>query len=147
MIFKDDLDHDCAELPKSQRRVVSVITVAGPRRPKLTANGEGFANRSDLEDLRGKIRLVYRMAAHHKQRYIVSGIFGLDSKERRYLTRLLEGALGCGVYACPPKLVAKEMKDILLDQEFRNYFEQVVFAVYNKGNFAIFRDAFAGIKV
>lgn len=73
MIFKDDLDHDCVELSKEQRRVVSVITVAAPRYPKLTADKEGFAKESDLEDLRGKIRLVYRMAAHNNQRYVILG--------------------------------------------------------------------------
>jgi hypothetical protein len=43
------------------------------------------------------------------------------------------------------------MKNILLDPEFQNYFDGVVFAVYSKseddGNFPIFRAAFAGIKV
>ncbi|KXN86704.1 hypothetical protein AN958_09695 [Leucoagaricus sp. SymC.cos] len=132
VVFKDDLDYDCVDLPKEQWRVLSVITVAAPRLPKLTADGESFANESDLEDLRGKIRLVYRMAAHNKQRHLILG------------------AMGCGVYACPPKLVAQEMKTILLDQEFKNYFDRVVFAVYSKdgnGNFEVFSRAFKGVEV
>lgn len=132
VVFKDDLDHDCANLPKEQWRTVSVITVAAPRWPKLTADGQRFANESNLEDLRGKIRLVYRMAAHNKQRYLVLG------------------PMGCGAYACPPKLVAHEMKSILLDQEFSNYFDQVVFAVYSKGgdgNFPVFKEIFKGVNV
>jgi hypothetical protein len=75
VVFKDDLDHDCRELPKEKRRVVSVITVAAPRYPRLATDMEMFAKESDLEDLRGKIRLVYRMAAHNKQRYVVLGKF------------------------------------------------------------------------
>lgn len=75
VVFKEDLDHDCTQLSKEKRRVVSVITVAAPRYPRLTADKEHFEKKSDLEDLRGKIRLVYRMAAHNKQRYLVLGRF------------------------------------------------------------------------
>lgn len=63
----------------------------------------------------------------------------------------LIGAMGCGAYACPPKLVAQEMKVILLDEEFKNYFERVIFAVYSKsendGNFAVFKETFEGVEV
>jgi hypothetical protein len=75
VVFKDDLDHDCVELPKEERSVVSVITVAAPRYPRLTTDREHFVKESDLEDLRGKIRVVYRMAAHNKQRYLILGKF------------------------------------------------------------------------
>lgn len=52
---------------------MSVITVAAPRGPPLTKDGSKLKNASDLEDLRGKIRLVYRMAGHHGQEYVVLG--------------------------------------------------------------------------
>lgn len=43
------------------------------------------------------------------------------------------------------------MKNILLDPEFQNYFDQVVFAVYSKdesdGNFPIFQTTFSGVKI
>lgn len=58
--------------------------------------------------------------------------------------------MGCGAYACPPKQVAEEMKAILLDDEFKNHFKRVVFAVYSKGsggNFAVFRDVFKDVCV
>ncbi|RDB15942.1 hypothetical protein Hypma_003604 [Hypsizygus marmoreus] len=134
LIFRHDLDHECVELPIAERRVVSVLTVAAPRDPKLTKDGGAFANKQDLEDLRGKIRLVYRMAARHGQEYLVLG------------------AMGCGVYFCPPRLVAEEMKAVLLEDEFKGWFRQVVFAVYSKlgngaGNFAIFDKAFSGVEV
>ncbi|GLB43317.1 putative uncharacterized protein conserved in bacteria (DUF2263) [Lyophyllum shimeji] len=130
VIFKDDLDHGCAELAPSDRRVVSVITVAAPCRPALTEDLSTFKDPSVLEDLRGKIRLVYRMAAHNQQQYLVLG------------------AMGCGAYMCPPELVAREMKAALLDDEFRGWFRKVVFAVYSKGeigdrNFDIFSRAFS----
>lgn len=73
VIFKENLDHDCVNLPKEDWRVVSVITVAAPRAPRLTVDGQSFANESDLNDLRGKIKLVYRIAAQNKKRYLVLG--------------------------------------------------------------------------
>jgi len=134
VIFKDDLDHNCVELPKADRRVVSVITVAAPRFPALTKDGTSFKNSSDLEDLRGKIRLVYRMAAHNGQQYLVLG------------------AMGCGAYYCPPEQVADEMKSILLEDEFKGWFKKIVFAVYSTltngwGNFEIFKETFEGVEV
>lgn len=73
VIFKDDLDHDCVDLPPEERRVVSVITVAAPRSPVLGANRQTLKWPADLECFREKIRLVYRMAAHNGQEYLVLG--------------------------------------------------------------------------
>lgn len=73
VIFKDDLDHDCVDLDRNDRRIVSVLTVAAPCGPELTRDGSTLKNSSDLEDLRGKIKLVFRMAAHHGQQYLVLG--------------------------------------------------------------------------
>ena len=73
VIFKADLDHNCIDLPPEERQVVSVLTVAAPRLPQLTCDRNAFKNPEDLEDMRGKIRLVYRMAAHHGNTSIVLG--------------------------------------------------------------------------
>ena len=73
VIFKDDLDHDCKDLPVDKREVVSVITVSAPRVPDLTPDRLKLANESDLEDFRGKIRLVYRMAGHNGQHALILG--------------------------------------------------------------------------
>ena len=62
--------------------------------------------------------------------------------------------MGCGAYGCPTRLVANEMKAILLDPEFKGWFRKVVFAVYSKDdqyyfgtasptNFAIFSEVFS----
>ncbi|KAJ6617518.1 hypothetical protein B0H10DRAFT_2164385 [Mycena sp. CBHHK59/15] len=113
-------------LPKAERCVVSIITVAASRHPELTPNKRASKFPATLADLRGKIRLVYRMAAYNGQQYLVVG------------------AMGCGAYACPPQLVATEMRDILLEPEFRGSFRKVVFAIYSApsngaGTFEIFR--------
>ncbi|TFY68276.1 hypothetical protein EVG20_g3616 [Dentipellis fragilis] len=132
VIFKDDLCNDCVDLPVEERRIVSVITVAGPRKPELTKDGE-LVKASDLEDFRGKIRLVYRMAATYGKHAVVLG------------------ALGCGVYACPGKLVAREMKNVLLEKEFKGWFSHIVFAVYRpptgSETYDEFEDAFEGVAV
>jgi hypothetical protein len=73
VIFKHDLDNGCKELPKDKREIVSVITVAAPRVPDLNADNLAFKNPSDLDDLRGKIQLVYRMAARNGKTSIILG--------------------------------------------------------------------------
>ena len=37
--------------------------------------------------------------------------------------------MGCGLYRCPPRQVAEEMKAILFDEEFAGWFKQVIFAI------------------
>lgn len=136
VVFRDTLDNDLAELPDSERFVVSVITVAAPRGPALTTVSNGaqvFAKESDLNDLREKIRLVYRCAAHNGQ------------------TSLILGAMGCGAYRCPPEVVAREMRSILEDEEFAGWFEDVLFAVYAAGdvgqrNLTVFHGEFAHLS-
>jgi hypothetical protein len=63
--------------------------------------------------------------------------------------------MGCGAYACPPRLVAEQMKNILLEPEFQGWFQKVTFAVYDKeglgsaahpSNFAIFSDVFKDLE-
>ncbi|KAJ8087239.1 hypothetical protein PM082_006069 [Marasmius tenuissimus] len=134
VIFRDQLDNACTDLPVEQRRVVSVISVAAPRWPALSDDGMSLRRRTDLEDLREKIRLVYRMAAHYGK------------------THLVLGAMGCGSYGCPPTQIASEMRDILLEPEFRGWFKKIVFAVLStshlgSGNYEIFRDAFQGVRI
>ncbi|KAK7037397.1 hypothetical protein VNI00_011147 [Paramarasmius palmivorus] len=134
VIFRDQLENACADLPVDQRRVVSVISVAAPRWPQLSSNGKFYRRHSDLEDLREKIRLVYRVAAYNEKRYLILG------------------AMGCGAYGNPPEQVAREMRDILMESEFRGWFKKIVFAVLSttnneRGNFEVFRDTFAGVRI
>ncbi|KAJ3550550.1 hypothetical protein NMY22_g392 [Coprinellus aureogranulatus] len=73
VIFKDELDAKCVDLPKEERRVVSVITVAAPRHKALTRDGQAWRNPSVAEDMKEKIKLVYRMAGHNGQTHLVLG--------------------------------------------------------------------------
>jgi len=131
VIFKDDLDHSCVDLPVDQRETVAVLTVAAPRGPKLL-DGR-ISSSSVVHDLREKIRLTYRMAAHNGNQVLVLG------------------AMGCGAYHCPPRQVAEEMKSILFDEEFVGWFKEVVFAVYPAGrtgqmNYDIFKEVFEALE-
>lgn len=133
VVFRDTIEHDLVELPTHQRHVVAVMTVAAPCFPKVTDDGEGFANESDLQDLREKILLTLRLAA-------TNGV-----------TNLVLGAMGCGAYGCPPRAVAEEMKKALEQDEFSGWFENVVFAVYAAGrsgqrNLEVFQEVFEGVK-
>lgn len=76
VVFKDDLDHDCVDLPVEDRVVVSVITVAAPCRPELTSDKSAFQFPEDVRDLQGKIRLVLRIAARNVQDRLVLGEYG-----------------------------------------------------------------------
>jgi len=130
VIFKDDLDHSCVDLPVDKRETVAVLTVAAPRHPKVL--DDRFANSSDLHDLREKARLVCRMAGHNGKH------------------TLILGAMGCGAYGCPPRQVAEEMKAVLFDEEFVGWFKDVVFAVYPAGrtgktNYDAFKEVFVAL--
>ncbi|KAK7037395.1 hypothetical protein VNI00_011145 [Paramarasmius palmivorus] len=131
VIFKDELDNKCVNLKFDDRHVVGIISVAAPRCPSLTSDGRGFANESDLNDLRGKIRLIYRMAARNGREYLVLG------------------AMGCGAYRCPPGVIAKEMKSVLLEPEFKGWFRNITFAIHSNraGKFDVFKTAFQGVVV
>ena len=72
MIFKDDLDHSCVDLPVDKRETVAILTVAAPRLPELL--NSRILNSSDVHDLREKIRLTYRMAAHNRNQVLVLGV-------------------------------------------------------------------------
>lgn len=129
VVFKDTLDNDCAEFAQHQRHVLTVITVAAPCRPALTEDGQEFRNESIVAELRERIVLVLRMAA-------TNGV-----------TNLVLGAMGCGAYGCPPRAVAREMKDVIESDEFDGWFENIMFAVYAAGptgkeNFEIFSEIF-----
>ena len=58
---------------------------------------------------------------------------------------IILGAFGCGAFKNPPQLVAEVFKKVLVDEEYKNYFEEVVFAIKKSSddNFAIFNNVFA----
>jgi uncharacterized protein (TIGR02452 family) len=73
VVFKDDLDHECEELAPADRLIAAVLTVAAPCVPSLTPDRGAFLHEKTLAELREKIRLVYRMAAHNGHSRLVLG--------------------------------------------------------------------------
>ena len=60
--------------------------------------------------------------------------------------------MGCGVYRCPPRQVAEEMRAVLMEPEFKGRFKEIAFAVYSsererRNNFAIFKEVLEGTEI
>jgi len=134
--ISDSHAHMMPETPADTLPVVSVLTVAGVRRPAVNKVGDGahqklvFANAADRSITKDKMRLCLRMAAF------------------RGHAMLVLGALGCGAFKNPPEEVAACWKEVLCEPEFSGgWFKMVWFAVYdrkNDGNFPIFKEVLDG---
>jgi uncharacterized protein (TIGR02452 family) len=91
---------------------LSVISVAALRHPSLSQDKKAFKSEGARAETKRKIRLTLRVAA------------------RQGHTRLVLGALGCGVFANPPREVAVCFLEVLREKEFSGgWWEEVVFAV------------------
>jgi uncharacterized protein (TIGR02452 family) len=58
-------------------------------------------------------------------------------------THCVLGALGCGVFGNPTRRVAIMFRKIILEEEFKGRFDEIVFAVLdsrNEGNFEVFHE-------
>ena len=126
VIFKYGQENCFRDLPVELRKAVSVISVAAPR---FTDPDLAFSEASHYADLRDKIRLIYKMAVCNNKTFLVLG------------------AMGCGTYNCPPFVVAREMKNILEEEEFNGWSQKVVFAIRGESrNFMPFQEVFRGRK-
>lgn len=120
------------ELPDAPYQV-SVISVAGINRPDLTA--EGLLTPHMVQGTLHKIRTILRIGLLH----------GHDS--------LVLGALGCGAFRNPPRHIAKLFHETLNEEEFRNKYKRIVFAILEdhnskrehnpEGNYKPFADEFS----
>jgi uncharacterized protein (TIGR02452 family) len=123
--------------------VVSVLSIAALRTPpiaKVVNHVQGrsvtepvFANSSDRELTKLKMRLCLRIAAHRNH--------GL----------LVLGALGCGAFRNPPKEIAHCWLEVLKEAEFQGgWWEEIWFAVFDKrgeGNLEIFEEVLHNVSV
>ncbi|KAH8703277.1 hypothetical protein BGW36DRAFT_84782 [Talaromyces proteolyticus] len=124
-VFREDTNHNCTLLKKDDHFVVSVVSMAGLRRPPLTGDELDYRFPKDTELVKNKIRQVLRLMALNRTSCCVLG------------------ALGCGVFGNPPKRVAQLFRNVILEDEFRGRFDEIVFAILDRalvGNFEIFRD-------
>lgn len=92
--------------------VTSVISVAALRYPALTTDGKRYKDEGQRVETKRKIRLTLRLAALKGH------------------TKLVLGALGCGVFGNPPKEVAECFLEVMREKEFLGgWWEEVVFAI------------------
>ena len=49
-------------------------------------------------------------------------------------TAIVLGALGCGAFGNPPEDIAQLWREVLLEPEFKDQFEKVVFAILDDAN-------------
>lgn len=127
---------------------VSVVSAAALRKPPLSDDNDNnnhyktFKHPCARATTKRKIRLVLRLAAQNKH------------------TKLVLGALGCGVFANPPHDVANCFAEVFDEPEFQGgWWEDVVFAVLDnvkssseggkdgKGNFGVFYRVLDGKEV
>ena len=136
VLIRDGMSRGHTLLTKSEHPlnlpVTSVISVAALRRPHLSDDRKTFHSAWQRSETKRKIRLTLRLAALQGH------------------TRLVLGALGCGVFANPPKEVADCFLEVLREQEFQGgWWEEIAFAVLDNargenggkdgsGNFGVF---------
>lgn len=91
-------------------------------------SADGDITPEGIEVMRNKIRTIYRATLDN----------GHDS--------LIAGAFGCGAFRLPATTVARLFRETLNEDEFRNKFKEVVFAILDKegenGKFAPFYQEF-----
>lgn len=104
---------------------MSFITVAAIKEPVLTPTGH--LTDADKDQTRDKIRTVLRIGLKH----------GHDC--------LVLGALGCGAYGNPPADVAKLFHKVIEEEEFRDKYKMLVFAIIGQKCYVPFMKEFDNI--
>lgn len=100
----------------------SFVAVAGLRNPKLV---DGKYTKEDSQLLKEKIRSILRIGLMHKKDAVILG------------------ALGCGVFNCPVRETAEHFCEVFSEEEFKNKFKRIRFAILSAGknkNYQIFKD-------
>ena len=101
---------------------MSFISVAAIKEPVLTPSGH--LTDADKDQTRDKIRTIFRIGLKH----------GHDS--------LVLGALGCGAYGNPPADVAKLFHEVFEEEEFRDKYKMLVFAIMGQKCYVPFMKEF-----
>ncbi|EMD96865.1 hypothetical protein COCC4DRAFT_62362 [Bipolaris maydis ATCC 48331] len=118
VLFRDSMPNGHALFPTAQLQdasslpAVSVVSAAALRKPALSDDKATFKQLGARAATKRKIRLVLRIAARNGH------------------SRLVLGALGCGVFANPAEDVAQCFAEVFDEAEFQGgWWEEVVFAV------------------
>lgn len=112
-LFREDEAHGYKLMDQPVK--MSIISVAGMNRPKLTPDGlQIIASLTDA--VKNKIRTILRIGIVHNH----------DS--------LVLGALGCGAFRNPPRHIAKLFHEVINEPEFHGRFAKIVFAILEDHN-------------
>jgi len=114
-----------------EAEIISVLSVAALDLSKykdFDRASNVYPNDECREIMTEKVKLLLRVAVRRKK------------------TRLVLGALGCGVFRNPPEEVAPIFGQLLDDEEFKGYFQHIIFAILPNGkdprNFNVFQKQF-----
>ncbi|KAH6637734.1 hypothetical protein C7974DRAFT_411201 [Boeremia exigua] len=130
--------HTLYPTPAPGLPVTAVLSVAAQRRPWLTDDRSAYKNAGARAKMKGRVRVVLRVVA------------------RQGHSKLVLGALGCGVFGNPAGEVAGCFLEVMREREFQGgWWEDVVFAVLDTakdgeggkqgdGNFGVFFRALDG---
>lgn len=125
------------ELPKEEWKTIDMITAAALDLRESEKSGHkskgkrykkpDLSNKDEL--MKDRIRLIFEVAREN----------GVDT--------LGFGAFGCGVFEWKPKDVARMCKELLIDEEYNKYFNNVIFNIPNENSktFKEFNKVFADV--
>ncbi|KKK21505.1 hypothetical protein AOCH_001278 [Aspergillus ochraceoroseus] len=139
VIFRESYDnnHRMMDLQRPDfLPAVSVISAAALRRPAVNTRTvpARYVYPEDRLLMKDKMRVILRVAARNRHRSLVLG------------------ALGCGVFANPSHDVADCWREVLQEQEFRGWWDNITFAVlkdvsHGTDNFEVFHTKLHGLRV
>lgn len=132
------------KFPKENGELVALAAAAPSFFCGFDKNTDAVFHKADAQRYLGGVVGVYK-ESNDKVRITKDGYVELMSETIRNLLRaarnsgvevLVLGALGCGVYNNPPKVVAKIFRDILNENDeeagflWKNHFKRIVFAIW-----------------
>ncbi len=103
----------------------SVITVPAPN---LNGAAKNVPQEKIDEIMKNRLRKMFAVAVH----------YGYEN--------LILGAWGCGAFGNNPHTVAKYFHELLFKEDFRYFFDKIIFAIYDKGekkNYHAFNEIFS----
>lgn len=134
IVFRNSVDNGYSFMSGGEELhlspTVSVISMAARSQPELTPDESTYVDVHHRYLMIAKMELILRTAANNNHR------------------RLILGALGCGAFHHPTQEVADCWYEVLMNKEFKGWFEQIYFAIRDspkEDNVEIFKETLDGL--